>query len=146
MYALRAIARIARPSSPWLGLVACTLLASTSPVAAAPLGGDEIRSRSTGGEFRGYGATRRAQLEDMIWRLRPDGTAVSTSQIRRGGRDSGQFIEYRDSGTWRVEANRLCVDFGSVLRDLSGCYGVDGIGGDHVRMIGPVQLEGTLGR
>ena len=114
------------------------------PAAAAPMGGEEIRARSTGGEFRGYGFTGR--LEDFIWRLRPDGTLTSISLIRRGGRDTGQFIEYGDAGTWRVEGNRLCVQFESVHRSVSGCYTVDGIGGDHVRLVGPITLEGTLGR
>jgi len=112
---------------------------------AEPLGGEEIRARSLGGEFRGFGSTRRRALEDMIWRLGPDGTASSVSTIRRGGRDSGEFIEYHDTGTWRVEGNRLCLNFSSVHSDLSGCYTVDGAGGDHVRLVGPVNLEGTLG-
>jgi hypothetical protein len=32
-----------------------------------------------------------------------------------------------------------------VHRFLSGCYSVDGTGGDHVRLVGPANLEGTLG-
>ncbi|HEY7611287.1 MAG TPA: hypothetical protein VIF14_18820 [Alphaproteobacteria bacterium] len=112
---------------------------------AAPLGGAELQARSAGGEFRGYGTTRRSQLEDVIWRLSPNGTVSSISLVRRGGRDTGQFIEYRDSGTWRVEGNRLCVAFDGVHRDFNGCYGVDGGGGDHVRLVGPLQFEGTLG-
>jgi hypothetical protein len=126
-------------------LIAAALLAALpfSPAAAAPMGGEEIRARSTGGEFRGYGNIRR--LEDFIWRLRPDGTVRSVSLLRTGGRDTGQFIEYSDAGTWRVEGNRLCVQFGNVHGFLSGCYAVDGIGGDHVRLSGPVNLEGTLG-
>ena len=129
-------------------IAAAALLAALplAPVAAAPMGGPEIQARSTGGEFRGFGATRRRNLEDMIWRLRPDGTVSSISLVRRGGRDSGEFTEYRDAGTWRVEGNRLCVQFGGVHADLSGCYGVDGTGGDHVRLSGPVNLEGTLSR
>lgn len=127
-------------------LIAAALVAALpfAPAAAAPLGGEEIRARSTGGEFRGYGNIRR--LEDFIWRLAPDGTVSSVSLVRRGGRDAGEFIEYRDAGTWRVEGNRLCVQFGSVHGFLSGCYTVDGIGGDHVRLVGPANLEGTLGR
>lgn len=128
-------------------LTAAALVAALplAPAAAAPMGGQEIQARSAGGEVRGFGATRRRNLEDMIWRLRTDGTVSSISLIRRGGRDAGEFIEYRDTGTWRVEGNRLCVRFGSVHGDLSGCYSVDGIGGDHVRLVGPVSLEGTLG-
>ena len=125
-------------------LIAAALLAALplTLAAAAPMGGEEIRARGAGGEFRGYGNIRR--LEDFIWRLRPDGTVRSTSTVREGGR-AGQFIEYSDAGTWRVEGNRLCVQFGSVHGFLSGCYTVDGGGGDHVRLSGPANLEGTFG-
>ena len=114
-----------------------------APALAAPMGGAEIHARSAGGEFRGYGNIRR--FEDFIWRMRPDGAVTSVSLLRRGGRDSGEFIEYRDTGTWHVDGNRLCVQFASVHGFLSGCYSVDGSGGDHVRLIGPATLEGTLG-
>lgn len=125
-------------------LVGAVPLASA---AAAPLDGGEIRARSTGGEFRGYGSTPRYHLEDFILRLRPDGFVSSTSLLRRRhSMNSGNFEEYSDAGSWRVEGNRLCVEFGGAHRYLSGCYGVDGREGDHVRLIGPVLLEGTLGR
>lgn len=124
-----------------LALVAA--LAAPGLARAEPLPGDQIRARASGGEFRGFGNIRR--LEDFIWRLAPNGAVLSTSLLRRGGRDSGEFIEYRDAGSWRVEGNRLCVQFGGVHGFLSGCYTVDGIGGDHVRLVGPVTLEGTLG-
>jgi hypothetical protein len=128
-----------------LTLAAAALAAALplAPASAAPMGGEEIRARSSGGEFRGFGNVRR--FEDFIWRLRPDGTVTSISLIRRGGRDSGEFIEYHDTGSWRVEGNRLCVQFASVHGFLSGCYSVDGTGGDHVRLVGPANLEGTLG-
>lgn len=126
-------------------LIAAALFAALplATAAAAPMGGEEIRARATGGEFRGYGNIRR--LEDFIWRMSPDGMVRSVSLLRTGGRDTGQFIEYSDAGTWRVEGNRLCVQFGNVHAFLSGCYAVDGIGGDHVRLSGRANLEGTLG-
>ncbi len=129
-------------------LIAAALLAvlPLAPAAAAPLGGEEIRARSAGGEFRGFGSTPRYHLEDFILKLAPDGTALSISTLRRRtSMNSGNFEEYRDIGTWRVEGNRLCFQFGAVHGYLSGCYGVDGIGGDHVRLAGPLNLEGTLG-
>lgn len=126
-----------------LAAAALAVALPLAPASAAPMGGEEIRARSSGGEFRGFGNVRR--FEDFIWRLRPDGTLSSISLIRRGGRDSGEFIEYKDTGTWRVEGNRLCVQFASVHGFLSGCYSVDGTGGDHVRLVGPANLEGTLG-
>ena len=125
--------------------LALALVAVAVPAAGAPLSGAELQARSAGGEFRGYGATSRSQLEDVIWRLRPDGSANSLSLVRKGGRDTGTFIEYRDTGRWRIEGNRLCVAFDSAHRDLSGCYTVEGGAGDHVRLVGPAQFEGTLG-
>src|SRR5689334_21705726 len=125
--------------------LALALVAVAVPAAGAPLSGAELQARSAGGEFRGYGSTHRSQLEDVIWKLRPDGTVSSMSLVRKGGRDTGQFIEYRDTGTWRIEGDRLCVAFDGAHRDLSGCYGADASGGDHVRLVGPVQFEGTLG-
>lgn len=130
-------------------LAAAAALLAAVPLAAghaAPMPGEEIRARSAGGEFRGYGSTRRNPLEDMIWRFRPDGSVTSISTIRRRSALGSQSEEYRDAGNWRVEGDRLCVDFAAAHRDLSGCYGVDGIGGDHVRLVGPVLLEGTLSR
>ena len=126
------------------------LLAALVPFAAAgadPIRGGEIVARTPGGEFRGYGATQRAPLEDVIWRFRPDGRVSSISQLRRRfPQSNSQFEEYTDTGTWRVEGDRLCVAFDSEHRRFNGCYAVDGIGGDHVRLAGPVHLEGTLGR
>ena len=123
-----------------------TLSSLPAPSAAAPLAAGEIRARSAGGEFRGYGATRRSALEDVIWRFRPDGSLSSVSQIRRRAAMASQFEEYNDTGTWRIEGDRLCVEFRSVHRDMSGCYGVDGGAGEQVRLVGPVQLQGTLSR
>jgi hypothetical protein len=135
-----------------IALVAAALLAaaplataSWSAARAAPLSGGEIRARSSGGEFRGFGRTPRSQIEDVIWRLFPDGRATSVSILRRRTPFGGYAEEYRDVGAWRVEGDRLCVRFDTVHGYLSGCYVVDGTGGDHVRLIGPVQLEGTLG-
>jgi hypothetical protein len=131
-----------------LALAAAALLAVSASALthAAPMSGGEIRARSAGGEFRGFGSTPRSPLEDMIWRFRPDGSVASISTIRRRSPLGSQSEEYRDAGNWRVEGNRLCVEFGASHRHLSGCYGVDATGGDHVRLVGPVLLEGTLSR
>jgi len=131
-------------------LFGAATLAALIPLAAAqaePVRGGEIAARTAGGEFRGYGATQRAPLEDVIWRFRPDGRVSSISQLRRRfPQSNSQFEEYTDTGSWRVEGDRLCVAFESAHRGFSGCYAVDGIGGSHVRLAGPLQLEGTLGR
>ena len=130
-----------------VGLSALAFVVGVPPSAqGAPLSGSEILARTPGGEFRGYGTTRRAPLEDVIWRFRPNGTVSSISQIRRRYRSQSQFEEYTDFGTWRIEGNQLCVEFGGPHREFSGCYTVDGDMGDHVRIGGPVHMEGTLGR
>ncbi len=132
--------------SRFVALVPVALLGATGQVGAEPLSRTQIQARAAAGEFRGYGSTPRYHLEDFILRLRPDGTVRSISQLRRRtSTNAGQFEEYGDAGTWRVEGSRLCVAFGASHRYLTGCYGVNGIGGDHVRLTGPVQLEGTLG-
>ena len=129
------------------GAVALAALLPFAAALAEPIRGGEIAARSTGGEFRGYGTTQRGPLEDVIWRLRPDGRVSSVSQLRRRyPQSNSQFEEYTDTGTWRVEGDRLCVAFDSAHRGFSGCYAVDGAGGDHVRLAGPVHLEGTLSR
>lgn len=127
--------------------LACAVfvLSAGFPAAAAPLPGAELQARTAGGEFRGYGSTRRGALEDFILRFRADGTVTSISQLRRKASQGSQFENYADSGVWRVEGNRLCVEFRATHRDLNGCFAVDGAGGDHVRLIGPVVLQGTLG-
>jgi hypothetical protein len=134
---------------PRLAIAALLAALPLAPASAAPLGGEEIRARTAGGEFRGFGATRRNPLEDVIFRFRPDGTLMSVSQFFRtagGGMGTGQLEQYGDTGSWRVEGARLCVALASVHRDLSGCYGVEGDAGNQVRLVGPVQLRGTLGR
>jgi hypothetical protein len=130
--------------------LACAALLAALPLSgglAEPLTGSDIRARSTGGEFRGYGPSRNSNLEDYIWRLRADGSLSSVSSYRRRyGTNTGGFEENSDSGTWRVDDNRLCVEFRAAHSALSGCYAVDGVGGDHVRLSGPARLEGTLSR
>ena len=136
-----------------ISLAAAALLAAIPFAAApwagahaAPMSGQEISARSAGGEFRGFGTTRKSQYESMIWRFRPDGSVTSISTFGRRAGPVSITEEYQDAGTWRVEGDRLCVQFGVVHSYLSGCYGVDGTSGDHVRLLGPVNLEGTLGR
>ncbi|MGH7003908.1 MAG: hypothetical protein ACREIP_08175 [Alphaproteobacteria bacterium] len=127
--------------------VAALVLAAghIAAVRASPLAAGELQARTGGGEFRGYGSTRRSPLEDVIWRFRTDGTVMSVSQIRRKYGFSSQFEEYSDAGRWRIEGDRLCVEFDGSHRDFSGCYAVDGSAGDQVRLAGPVHLQGTLG-
>jgi hypothetical protein len=131
-----------------LGAAMLLALMPAAALSAAALDGSEIQTRASGGEFRGYGATRRYHLEEVIWRFASDGTVKSASQIlrKRAGMGGDQFEEYRDSGSWRVEGARLCVTFGAAHRDLSGCYSVERGAGDQVRLAGPVQLQGTLAR
>jgi hypothetical protein len=125
-------------------------LALVADASAAPLATAELQLRAAGGEFRGSGSTRRSHLEEMIWRLHADGRVTSLSQTvrRAGGPFAGadEVREYKDSGSWRIDGNRLCVEFQAAHRDLSGCYAVDGGAGSQVNLIGPVSLRGTLSR
>lgn len=115
---------------------------------AAPLAGAQIQARSAGGEFRGDTFTFRG-FESHIWRFAPDGSASAVAVARRtsGGPMSGStMVEFGDIGRWRVEGDRLCVEWAGPNRQFSGCYGVDAQQGDHVRIVGPARWEGTLGR
>jgi hypothetical protein len=127
-------------------LAAALAVAPLVSAGAEPLPGGEIHARGAGGEFRGYGTTPRNTSEDVIWRLAPDGSVASISLFRRRSGRGGQFEEYRDIGVWRVEGDRLCVEFRGAHSYFSGCYAVDGEGGDHVRLVGPLLLRGTLSR
>ena len=133
-----------------LSIAVAAALALAADASAAPLATAELQARVAGGEFRGSGSTRRGPLEEMIWRLNADGTATSISQVRRrvGGPFAGadEVLEFKDMGSWRIDAGRLCIEFRGVQRDLTGCYTVDAGPGSQVNLVGPVTLRGTLGR
>lgn len=128
-------------------VVSATIGAMLTVVAAdaQPLSGQGLQGRTAGGEFRGFMRSERGG-EDHIWRFRPDGTAVGVATIRRNVGYGTYQYEIGDTGRWRIEGNRLCVDWPGLNRNFSGCYAVTAQGGDHVRLAGPVPWEGTLSR
>src|SRR5262245_42031585 len=124
------------------------ILAAAVPDAAlaANLSGPEIQARATGGEFRGDTLTFRG-LESHIWRLAPGGQARAIITIKSGlNALNAVMLEAGDIGTWSIQGNMLCVDWGGFSRRLSGCYTVEAEQGIHVRLVGPARWEGTLDR
>ena len=121
-------------------------LATVGGAGAEPLAGPQIQSRAAGGEFRGDTHSQRG-FESHIWRLAPDGQATAVAVAKRGASAlNTQNIEFSDSGTWRVEGDRLCVSWAGLNSRFSGCYAIEAQQGDHVRMVGPSAWEGTLAR
>jgi hypothetical protein len=114
---------------------------------AEPLSDAQIRALAAGGEFRGYAHSQRRGFENHIWRFSPDGRVTATANAVRslGGMDHGQ--DYGDTGTWRVEAGRLCLQWQGANVPFSGCYTVDATpGGNQVRLIGPTTWQGSWSR
>jgi hypothetical protein len=129
-----------------LSAAACVCLASVGPAQAAPLSAAQLQAVAPGGEFRGYVTTNRG-FENHIWRFGPGGQATATVSITRATGNLGYAEEFGDSGTWRVEGNRLCVEWQGPNRQYSGCYTVDGTAqSSQVRLIGPATWQGTLSR
>lgn len=112
---------------------------------AQPLSGSILQGRTAGAEFRGHVRTGRGG-EDHIWRFRPDGTAAGIATVRRSVGYGTYQYEIGDAGRWRIDGDRLCVDWPGLNRAFSGCYAVTAQGGDHVRLAGPAPWEGTLSR
>lgn len=129
-------------------LLACAAgvgLASAPPAAAEPLAGAQILARAAGGEFRGDTSSFRG-FESHVWRLAADGTAASVAVALRAPGNYSVRTDFGDFGRWRVEGDRLCVDWAGPNRQFSGCYSVENRQGSHVRLVGPTRWEGTLGR
>jgi len=111
---------------------------------AAPLSGPEIQARA--GEFRGD-AQGYTGFESHIWKLAPGGQARAIVMIKQGlSALNGVTIETGDTGSWSIQGNMLCVDWAGRNRHFSGCYAVEAGPGNHVRLVGPAQWEGTLDR
>lgn len=122
------------------------ILATIGAAGAQPLAGSQIQARAAGGEFRGDTNSLRG-FESHIWRLAPDGRATAVAVAKRGSSAvNSQIIEFGDSGAWRVEGDRLCVTWAGPNSRFNGCYAIDAQQGDHVRMVGPSNWEGTLAR
>lgn len=129
-----------------LALLTLAILALAGAANAEPLAGSQIQARAAGGEFRGDTLSFRG-VESHIWRLAPGGQARAVATIKKGlSALNATTIESGDTGTWRIEGNMLCVEWAGENRRFSGCYAVEAQRGNHVRLIGPAQWEGTLDR
>ena len=125
-------------------LLALPLIAAAGTAAAVPLSGAEIQARA--GEFRGDTHSFRG-VESHIWKLAPGGQARAIVIVKRGlSALNGTTIETGDTGTWSIQGNTLCVEWGGENRRFSGCYSVEAQQGNHVRLVGPARWEGTLDR
>jgi hypothetical protein len=127
-------------------LLVAALIAAAVPAAAGaePLSGGEIAARA--GEFRGDTLSFRG-FESHIWRLLPSGEARAVASLKRGySAFTAVSVEFGDSGSWRIEGNTLCVQWGGPNARFSGCYAVEARQGNHVRLVGPARWEGTLDR
>ncbi|HEY7611286.1 MAG TPA: hypothetical protein VIF14_18815 [Alphaproteobacteria bacterium] len=128
---------------PFLGLAALALAGAAK---AEPLAGSQIQARAAGGEFRGDTHSFRG-FESQIWRLAPGGQARAVATVKKGlSALSASMIEFGDTGSWRIEGNMLCVEWTGENRRFNGCYAVEAQQGNHVRLVGPAQWEGTLDR
>ena len=134
------------PSIARLLVVCAVAFAPFAGARAEPLAGAQIYARAAGGEFRGDTRTLRG-FESHIWRLNPDGQARSVAVVKRAISAFGSApVEFSDVGMWRIEGNFLCVQWQGENVRFNGCYAVDLQQGDHVRLIGPSNWEGTLSR
>ena len=124
----------------------CAALANAGAARAEPLSAAQLQATAPGGEFRGFTATGRG-FENHIWRFAPDGRVTAIANVKRSLGNSVVNQDFGDSGTWRLEGDRLCVEWQGLNRPYSGCYSVDGSPGtSQVRLTGPATWQGTLTR
>lgn len=112
---------------------------------AEPLSPAQLQAVAPGGEFRGAITANRG-FENHIWRFAPGGRLTAVGSINRSTGNLGAIYEFTDAGSWRIEGNRLCVEWQGLNRQYSGCYTVDAAGGSQVRLLGPATWQGTLSR
>jgi hypothetical protein len=127
-------------------LVAAGAFASMGPAHAEPFSSAQLQAVAPGGEFRGFITANRG-FENHIWRFALNGTVTAIANLNRATGNLGPIQEIGDVGTWRIEGNRLCVEWQGLNRQYSGCYTVDGSAvSSQVRLTGPATWQGTLSR
>ena len=125
---------------------ASAAFASVGAARAEPLSSAQLQAVAPGGEFRGFVATNRG-FENHIWRFAPGGSVTGVASVSRAIANIGASQESGDTGTWRIDGNRLCVEWQGFNRQHSGCYAVDGTAAtSQVRLTGPATWQGTLSR
>ncbi len=94
-------------------------------------------------EFRGEVPGRRG-FEDHVWKFAANGSVRGVTIQRMGGGLGGTSFDVSDSGSWRLEGARLCIEWTAAFRSHSGCYEILTEQGARVRLTGPAALRGTL--
>jgi hypothetical protein len=109
---------------------------------AAPLAGPQVRQAFAPGEFRGSFTGARGFVS-VVWRFQAGGQVTAVYVIERSAGQSTYREEGRDSGTWTVNGNQICVQF-QTQPTWNGCYTVDVGPGTQARLVGPIAINGTL--
>jgi hypothetical protein len=87
-----------------------------------------------GFEFRG---------RQTMWKFAPDGKVTADDNNYRATQGGmGETWGMKNSGTWRVEGNQLCIKWADAQRDA--CYTVTRGQGRMVTLAGARTLEGTI--
>ena len=107
------------------------------PAQAEPLQSAELTSviGNKGFEFRG---------RYTMWKFGPDGRVTADDSripaLTLGG--SSEQFGMKNSGTWRVEGNQLCIKWQNA--DGDQCFTVNRGRGRMVTLAGPRTIEGTI--
>lgn len=114
-------------------------VAAFAPLGAAqaePLQSAELTAfiGKSGFEFRG---------RQTMWKFAPDGKVTADDNNYRAGQGAmGETWGMKNTGTWRLEGNTLCIQWQDARS--AQCYTVTRTTGRMVVLAGPRQLEGTL--
>jgi len=104
--------------------------------AAEPLQSAEVQALigKTGFEFRGH---------QTMWKFAPDGKVTADdNQYRAGQGAMGETWGMKNTGTWRLEGQKLCIKWQNAANDQ--CYTVTRTTGRMVVLAGPRTLHGTI--
>ena len=103
---------------------------------AQPLQSAEVSALigTNGFEFRGH---------QTMWKFSPDGKVTADDNNYRATQGGmGETWGMKNSGTWRVEGNQLCIKWQNAQSDQ--CYTVTRGQGRMVTLAGPRTLAGTI--
>jgi len=120
------------------------LILAASLAALAPFGAAQAQTLQSaelsaligksGFEFRG---------RQTMWKFAPDGKVTADDNNYRATQGGmGETWGMKNSGTWRVEGNQLCIKWQNAQSDQ--CYTVTRGQGRMVTLAGARTLEGTL--
>jgi hypothetical protein len=87
-----------------------------------------------GFEFRG---------RQTMWKFAPDGKVTADDNSYRATQGGmGETWGMKNSGAWRLQANRLCIQWQNAQSDQ--CYTITRGQGHMVTLAGPRTIEGSL--